>query len=376
MLQVLLRPLPVRASFRISASCVHLSKPFLLAPANFTMDRLRQRKPVAEKAITRSRTFEKRALTVQSTPVVTAEPATKKRKRALSKRKAKGLDDSAKEGSTAAASQTVQSNSSADTTYDAAPAISPAPSGVPTSTPADISRDPNVLHCWTKQSMADAATQLAQRDAALAPFIHEHGVPDRLLAKGFTNMFNSLARSILGQQLAVKAASVIIGRFMALCQCTDYVTPEAVLKLDQEQLRGVGLSYAKANYVLDLARHFQSGQLSDAKIAVMDDDTLVEELTKVKGIGRWTVDMFAMFHLGRPDVFPLGDLAVRKGLQELYKLKGKPTVAEMDVIGDVWRPYRSLGCYYMWRVPTSTQKSIKKKSVSTAAATADVTPAI
>ena len=136
------------------------------------MDRLRQRKPVAEKAITRSRTFEKRALTVQSTPVVAAEPATKKRKRAPSKRKAKGLDDSAKEGSTAAAGQTVQNDSSADTTYDAAPAISPAPSGVPTSTPPDIQRDPNVLHCWTKQSMADAAAQLAQRDAGASGSHH------------------------------------------------------------------------------------------------------------------------------------------------------------------------------------------------------------
>ena len=168
MLQALFRPLPGKASLHTTASCVHSFRTFPLAPANLTMDRLRQRKPVTERAVTRSRTFEKRALTVHSTPDVAAEPATKKRKRAPSKRKAKGLDEIAKDGSTAASSapaQAVQTSASADTTYDAVPAISSTPSGVPTSTPADISRDPNVLHCWTKQSMADAAAQLAQRDA-------------------------------------------------------------------------------------------------------------------------------------------------------------------------------------------------------------------
>ncbi|KAL0037518.1 hypothetical protein WJX77_000813 [Trebouxia sp. C0004] len=337
------------------------------------MDTLRQRKQAFNGVVTRSCTADKRTFNSHQPDDTTPLPARKRRKTTPPKAKRRGLHDTAEED---AGAQSAQNSSSADTIFTAVPAIAPQPSEVPTSTPADVPADPNVLHCWTKDTMAAATRLLAQRDAALAPIIEQHGVPDRLLAKGFTNMFNSLARSILSQQLAVKAASVIQGRFMALCQCEESATPEAVLALDKEQLRGVGLSYAKAGYVLDLAKHFHSGQLSDEKIITMDDDTLIAELTKVKGIGRWTVDMFAMFHLGRPDVFPLGDLAVRKGLQELYKLKAKPSVAEYDAIGDIWRPHRSLGSYYMWRIPTSNQKSIKKKSVSTAAAAADVTPAI
>lgn len=363
---------PLTAISQTSACVAQFRGCFTPANPNPAMDTLRQRKQAFYRVVTRSRTADKRTLDTHRDDDTPHLPTNKRRKITPPKAKRRGLSDTAEDDGV----QSAQTGSSADTTFTAVPAIAPQSSGVPVSTPADVPADPNVLHCWTKDSMAAAARLLAQRDAALAPIIEQHGVPDRLLAKGFTNMFNSLARSILSQQLAVKAASVIQGRFMALCQCEDFATPEAVLALDKEQLRGVGLSYAKAGYVLDLAKHFQSGQLSDAKIATMDDDTLVAELTKVKGIGRWTVDMFAMFHLGRPDVFPLGDLAVRKGLQELYKLKAKPSVAEFTTIGDVWRPHRSLGSYYMWRIPTSNQKSLKKKSVSTAAAAADVTPAI
>ncbi|DBA74688.1 TPA: hypothetical protein ACH3X2_009353 [Trebouxia sp. C0005] len=364
---------PFTAISYTSASGAQFRGCFTPAMPGPAMDTLRQRKQVFYRVVTRSRTADNRTHNTDQAGDTTPLPANKRRKITPPKAKRRGLNDIAEEDDGA---QSAQTSSSVDTSFTAVPAIASQPSGVPASTPADVPADPNVLHCWTKDSMAAAARLLAQRDAALAPIIEQHGVPDRLLAKGFTNMFNSLARSILSQQLAVKAASVIQGRFMALCQCEEFATPEAVLALDKEQLRGVGLSYAKAGYVLDLAKHFQSGQLSDEKIATMDDDTLVAELTKVKGIGRWTVDMFAMFHLGRPDVFPLGDLAVRKGLQELYKLKAKPSVAEFDAIGDVWRPHRSLGSYYMWRIPTSNQKSIKKKGVSTVAATADVTPAI
>ncbi|KAL3130965.1 hypothetical protein ABBQ38_000288 [Trebouxia sp. C0009 RCD-2024] len=289
------------------------------------MQTFRQRR-TSDRLATRSHTTQNTKETSDSLSTlqpIPAQPAAKKRKTTAVKptrKRLKGHSTSQHEAA-APAAHANEATSSADTLFDATPALTSIPSGIPASIPAHVPADPNVLHCWTKASMAQAAAYLADRDPALAPLIKQHGVPDKLLAKGFTNMFNSLARSILSQQLAVKAASVIQGRFMALCQCEHVVTPEAVLSLHEDQMRGVGLSYAKARYILDLAKHFQSGQLSDEKIATMDDDTLVEELTKVKGIGRWTVDMFAMFHLGRPDVFPLGDLAVRKGLQELYQLK-------------------------------------------------------
>ncbi|EIE27684.1 DNA glycosylase [Coccomyxa subellipsoidea C-169] len=198
----------------------------------------------------------------------------------------------------------------------------------------------------------------------LAALIKEHGVPDKLLPTGTDSAFHGLAHIIIDQQLSILAAKCIANRVLAACGGAQVLEPAAVLKVPPTELRACGLSQAKTNYIVDLAQRFESGQLTTEGIVALDDDTLYQQLSAVKGIGRWSVDMFAMFHAGRPDILPVGDLAVRKGFQALYGLKAIPTDAQMAEISEKWRPYRSLGSYYMWRVPTNKSPSIKKsKSV-------------
>ncbi|XP_042447592.1 alkylbase DNA glycosidase-like protein mag2 [Zingiber officinale] len=169
--------------------------------------------------------------------------------------------------------------------------------------------------------------------------------------------FHSLARSILYQQLAVKAASSIYGRFVALCGGEASVVPDVILSLTTQQLRQIGVSERKASYLHDLSRKYHGGILSDASIVAMDDKSLFSMLTMVKGIGAWSVHMFMMFCLHRPDVLPVGDLGVRKGVQILYGLDEVPRPSQMEQLCDRWRPYRSVGSWYMWRVVETKNNS-------------------
>lgn len=221
------------------------------------------------------------------------------------------------------------------------------------------------VHVWDSGKMAAAVAHLRTCDAGVAALAEEFGPAEALFAKGNVNMFSSLTRSIAGQQLAIAAAATIYLRFLTVCKrgLEDPVQPKDVLAAKFGDLRGCGLSGMKANYLTDLARHFDDGLLSDDAIFGMDDMTLITELTKVKGIGRWSVDMFSMFHLGRPDVLPVGDLGVRNGMKHLYNLKEVPTPEQMESLTESWRPYRSLGSYYMW-------KAIDKKTAAEKAAKA------
>lgn len=204
---------------------------------------------------------------------------------------------------------------------------------------------------FTQQTLEAARDFLLKADPKLAPMIAEHGAPDRLLKKTGPN-FPTLAKAIVFQQLATTAAAKIYGRVLTTCGCTELLTPEAVLAAPMADLRAAGLSERKASYLQDLAQHFSDGRLSDAKIAAMDEATLERALCAVKGIGIWTCHMHAMFHLGSPDVLPVGDLGVRKGMQALYGLKELPSADAMHRIAEKWRPFASLGSYYMWKVPT------------------------
>jgi DNA-3-methyladenine glycosylase II len=192
-----------------------------------------------------------------------------------------------------------------------------------------------------------AIRHLRAVDPALAAVIDAHEPP---VFQCPHRPFHSLVRSILYQQLAFKAAASVYSRFLALLGGEASVAPDAVLALSPHQLRQIGVSPRKASYLHDLARKYASGILSDASIVNMDDRSLAAMLTMVKGIGAWSVHMFMIFSLARPDVLPSADLGVRKGVQMLYALQDVPRPSQMDRLCERWRPYRSVGAWYMWRL--------------------------
>lgn len=211
-------------------------------------------------------------------------------------------------------------------------------------------------------TLAAAVMHISNSHPRLAELVAEYGTPTGLTAsEGST--FASLARSIVFQQLATRAAQVIWGRFLLACKCESDPTPAAVLATPVDDLRAAGLSGAKAKYVLDLARHYSEGILSDSSISGMGEDELRQQLLQVKGIGPWSVDMFSIFFAGRPDVLPTGDLGVRKGVQILYSLKELPKPAQMESVTESWRPFRSVGSWYMWRLTEAEAARTKKVKV-------------
>ncbi|KAK9948606.1 hypothetical protein M0R45_004174 [Rubus argutus] len=206
---------------------------------------------------------------------------------------------------------------------------------------------PKTLNPLSSQSeITLALDHLRSSDPQLAALIDSYNPPtfdsDR-------PPFQSLARSILYQQLATKAAQSIYTRFISLCGGEDSVLPGTLLSLSAQNLRQIGVSGRKASYLHDLAEKFSNGTLSDSSILEMDDESLLTLLTLVKGIGAWSVHMFMIFSLKRPDVLPVGDLGVRKGVKLLYGLKELPKPLEMEQLCEKWRPYRSVGSWYMWR---------------------------
>lgn len=163
-----------------------------------------------------------------------------------------------------------------------------------------------------------------------------------------SRFFLELAESIVSQQLAVKAADAIWNRLLELMPRGE-VTPEAILALPEQQLRDVGLSWAKVRYVRDLAEQTQAGNLAYQKISEFENEAVITELTKVKGIGRWTVEMFLIFTLGRPDVFSFGDLGLLRGFQKLYGVADEATARQqMPAVAELWAPYRSYGALALW----------------------------
>lgn len=191
---------------------------------------------------------------------------------------------------------------------------------------------------------------LAASHPHLKSLIQQVG-PPRLNFDTKREVFESLASAIIGQQLHGKAAESIRRRFVEL-HSPEGIFPSSawVLQTRPELLRTAGLSGAKALAIRDLAQKIESGRIPNRKKAeTMSDQELIEALTQVKGIGRWTVEMFLIFTLGRPDVWPVNDFAVRKGYVSVFKKRKAPTPKELDRLGEQWRPYRSMLAWYMWR---------------------------
>lgn len=159
----------------------------------------------------------------------------------------------------------------------------------------------------------------------------------------------ALSSSIIGQQISVHAARAIRGRFAALEPDCVFPTPHFVLELPDEKLRGCGLSQNKARSLRDLARHFADDAIDPDKFSKMDDEEIINALIPVRGIGRWTAEMFLLFSLGRPDVLAVDDLGLRNAMKRLYELEELPKATAMREIAEPWRPYRSIASWYLWR---------------------------
>jgi len=194
-----------------------------------------------------------------------------------------------------------------------------------------------------------AVAHLRARDKKLARLIDRAG-PDRLELSHTQSLFHALAQSIVYQQLSGKAASTIFGRVRAIYAPKKFPTPGDLAATPPERLRAAGLSNAKTAAMIDLARRTGSGELPTlAQIRRLSDDEVVQRLTVVRGIGPWTVHMFLMFRLGRPDVLPVADYGVKKGFALTYRKQELPTAEELTAHAERWRPYRSLASWYMWR---------------------------
>lgn len=194
---------------------------------------------------------------------------------------------------------------------------------------------------------ARAILHLKQADSKLGALIEAQGPCG--LAPDFSNPFAAMCEAILYQQLTGKAAATILARFKALYD-GQHPTPKRVLGTDAARLRGVGLSNAKTRAILDLAQKVDEGALDFAALRDLDDAQVIKQLVQVRGIGPWTAEMFLIFNLGRPDVFPLGDYGIQKGVQQLYGYKKLPAPRTMLRHAKAWRPHRSVATWYLWRL--------------------------
>ncbi len=199
----------------------------------------------------------------------------------------------------------------------------------------------------TPEYWDEACKHLAKRDRVMRKLIPRFA-EGRLQSRG--DAFTTLARSVVGQQISVKAAQTVWDRFSAVVNgSSPSLQPSEVLAVKAESLRAAGLSGRKVEYLGDLARHFESGAIHVSQWQKMDDEAVIDELVAIRGIGRWTAEMFLIFHLMRPNVLPLDDVGLLKGISVNY-FSGEPVSrAEAREVGDAWAPFCSVATWYIWR---------------------------
>jgi DNA-3-methyladenine glycosylase II len=186
-----------------------------------------------------------------------------------------------------------------------------------------------------------------RRDPVLAAVIKQHKGRSLIDAPA-VDPFSALVRTITAQQISTKAAATIHGRLVSLMP-SGIATPEALLTITDEQLRAAGLSRQKSAYLRDLGLKVTSGDLPIHALEKLTDEEVIEAIVKVKGLGRWSAEMFLMFRMRRPDVLPVDDLGIVTAIQRLYRLRKKPKADRIREIGEAWRPYRTVACWYLWR---------------------------
>ena len=200
-----------------------------------------------------------------------------------------------------------------------------------------------------------AVAALRDADAVMARLVEEYTkvVRSDLKRERAGDAYGTLLRAIVGQQLSTKAAATIYGRVLDLFG-GHAPTPKQLLKADPERMRAAGLSRAKVAYLRDLAQHVEDGTLELERLPELPDEQVAAQLTAIKGLGQWTADMFLIFHLGRPDVLPVGDQGIRRAIQVEYRLRKLPDAKRMQKIAAPWRPYRSLASLYLWSALENT----------------------
>ncbi len=200
----------------------------------------------------------------------------------------------------------------------------------------------------SKPDWSAARRHLRRVDPVLAPIIKRVG-PCTLVPR--RDYYRVLCISIFNQQISMKIADMLFNRFRDQFPRRT-PTPARVLDLlsrDGELVKGCGVSRQKRSYLIDLSQKFIAGQIPTRRLSRMSDDEVIESLTQVKGIGRWTAEMFLMFVLNRPDVLPVDDLGLREGVKRAYNLSERPTAKELSELGEKWRPWRSVATWYLWR---------------------------
>jgi DNA-3-methyladenine glycosylase II len=210
---------------------------------------------------------------------------------------------------------------------------------------------------WTDVISA-ATSYLSSVDPVMADAIERVG--SCTLAPN-PDVFETLVDAIISQQISVKAADAIMARLRAATR-DGLITPAALVQLEHDELRAVGLSTPKARYIRDLVERVVSGQLDLGSLEQLEDEDVIQQLVAVKGIGRWTAEMMLIFSLGRPDVLPVDDLGFVEGVREAYGLEARPARKEMLERGEAWRPYRTFATWYIWGLRRLSQRNERKRT--------------
>jgi len=193
----------------------------------------------------------------------------------------------------------------------------------------------------------DVGLDLLKKDEKMNVLINKFGIPEFDIKKDY---FQSLLRYIVNQQLSGKSAKAIYDRFIDLIPKNSLISPKEVLNLSKDDMRIAGLSFQKIDYLINLSNYFEKNTFEKEDLKKMTDQEICKELTQIKGIGEWTVDMFLMFTLNRPDVMPYGDLGIQKGYKKIFNLSDLPSKKEMENGSKIWSPYRTLACWYLWKI--------------------------
>jgi len=203
--------------------------------------------------------------------------------------------------------------------------------------------------------VSDAHRHLS-RDPVMRRLIRRHG--PCALAPLRRSPYEALTRAIAHQQLNGRAAETILTRFVALFENGRFPSPADVLAARVARLRRAGFSRGKVRAIKDIARHALAGVVPTRRVAArLDDEVIIEQLTRIHGVGRWTVEMLLIFTLGRPDVLPVDDFGVREGYRLAYRLRERPTPKALQAIGERWKPYRSIAAWYLWRAASERRKA-------------------